>query len=386
MKWCNNLPLEGKKTHLYEFHREHGKMSSFAEFEMPMWYKGIIPEHMSVRKSVGIFDVSHMGRVMISGRDALPFLNYVTTNDVSKLEDFDAQYSVICNKKGGTMDDFVLSRQQSDRYFMVYNAANRTKNYGWLTKQAGRFDLKLEEVSDNIAMFAIQGPKALETLQNVTDEDLGGIQRFKCSWVKISGQKAFVSRTGYTGEDGFEVFIWDTPVEKPAKATRAWEAILEAGSRFNIEPCGLGARDTLRLEAGMCLYGNDLSEDITPLEARLGFVVKLAKEDFIGRDFLSRQKAEGIAKRRVGLRMLEGGIPRPNHEVFRNGEKIGHVTSGTFSPLLKQGIAMAYLKTKEASLDGTVNIKIRNKEIPATIVRFPFYDTTKYGYSRDANS
>ncbi len=380
------MPSMGKKTHLYEFHHEHGNMSPFAGFEMPIWFKGIIPEHMAVRKRVGIFDVSHMGRVAVSGREALPFLNYVTTNEVSRLEDLDAQYSIMCNEKGGTKDDFVLSRQQSDRYFMVYNASNRTKNYDWLTQQAGRFKVKLEEVSDDIAMFAVQGPKALDTLQEVTDEDVSEIQRFKCGWVKVAGEKAFVSRTGYTGEDGFEVFIWDTPVEKPAKAIKAWEAILEAGSRFEIEPCGLGARDTLRLEAGMCLYGNDLSEDITPLEARLGFVVKLAKEEFIGRDALSKQKAEGTAKRRIGLRMLESGIPRPNHEVLRNGEKIGQVTSGTFSPLLKQGIAIAYIKTQEASLDAAVNVKIRHKEIPAAIVRFPFYDSTKYGYSRDSPS
>ena len=380
------MPPVGKKTHLYKFHHEQGHMSSFAGFEMPMWYKGIIPEHTAVRKSVGIFDVSHMGRVTISGRQALPFLNYVTTNDVSRLGDLDAQYSVMCNAKGGVKDDFVLSRQQSDHYFMVYNASNRSKNYDWLTQQAGRFEVKLEDVSDNIAMFAVQGPKALQTLQEVTDEDLSEIQRFKCGWVKISGEKAFVSRTGYTGEDGFEVFIWDTPVVKPAKAINAWEAILEAGSRFQIEPCGLGARDTLRLEAGMCLYGNDLTEDITPLEARLGFAVKLAKEDFIGRAALSKQKAEGIAKRRVGLKMLEGGIPRPDHAVLRNGEEIGHVTSGTFSPLLKYGIAMAYIRTQAASLDETVNVRIRNKEIPAAIVRFPFYDTAAYGYSREGHS
>ncbi len=205
------MPPAGKKTHLYKFHQEHGNVSSFAGFEMPMWFKGIIPEHMAVRKSVGIFDVSHMGRVVVSGREALPFLNYVTTNDVSRLEDLDAQYSVMCNEKGGVKDDFVLSRHQSSRYFMVYNASNRSKNYDWLTQQAGRFKVKLEEVSDNIAMFAVQGPKALATLEEITDISVSEIQRFKCGWVKVAGEKAFVSRTGYTGEDGFRSFHLGDP-------------------------------------------------------------------------------------------------------------------------------------------------------------------------------
>ena len=373
-----------KRTHLYELHVKNGKMDIFAEFEMPIWYKDIIPEHLAVRNSVGIFDVSHMGRVIISGSEAKSFLNYVTTNDVSKLERLDAQYTVMCNEKGGVKDDFVLSRQENDRFFMVYNSANRTKNYNWLTKHASNFKVKVEEVSDNIAMFAVQGPKAAETLQKITEEDLGKIQRFKCGWVEIAGLEAFISRTGYTGEDGFEVFILNTPLSHPEKAITAWKAILKAGKEFEIEPCGLGARNTLRLEAGMCLYGNDLNENITPLEARIGFVVKMQKESFIGKDALLRQKKEGTPERRVGLKMLEAGIPRANHEVFKQGEKIGYVTSGTFSPLLKCGIAMAYVKSEEAIIGGIVQIKLRNKKTTAEIVRFPFYDPNQYGSTRKA--
>lgn len=371
-----------KKTHLYKFHAQNSKIISFAEFEMPIWYKDITPEHLAVRNSVGIFDVTHMGRVIITGTDSEAFLNYVTTNNVSTLEPLSAHYSTMCNEKGGIKDDFVLSRQEKDRFFMVYNAANITKNYQWLTKQATRFSVKIQDVSDNIAMFAVQGPKAQKTLQKITREDLNEVKRFKCGWIKLAGLEAFISRTGYTGEDGFEVFIWNTPISNPEKAVKAWNAILEAGEEFSIEPCGLGARDTLRLEAGMCLYGNDINEDTTPLEARMSFVVKLQKETFIGKEALLKQKAEGIKKKRIGLKMLEARIPRPKHEIFKDGKKIGYVTSGTFSPLLKYGIGMAYVQTENATEGEIVNVEIRNKQAKAEIVRFPFYDPNQYGYTR----
>jgi len=376
------LNEQEKKTHLYRFHAQNGKIVAFAGFEMPISYKGIIPEHMAVRNGVGIFDVTHMGRVTITGADAKAFLNYVTTNDVSKLEILSAHYSTMCNEKGGIKDDFVLSRQEENRFFMVYNAANRTKNYQWLTKQTHRFNVKVEDVSDNIAMFAVQGPKAQEALQKIATEELSEIERFKCGWTKLTGSKTFISRTGYTGEDGFEVFIWDTPVSSPEKAVKAWNAILEAGKEFNVEPCGLGARDTLRLEAGMCLYGSDIDENTTPLEARISFAVKLEKGDFIGKEALLEQKAQGVKKKRVGLKMLEKGIPRPKHEVFKDEKKIGYITSGTFSPLLKQGIAMAYVQTQHAVVGEVVYVKIRDKKAKAEIIKFPFYDPNQYGHTR----
>ncbi|MFP3984477.1 MAG: glycine cleavage system aminomethyltransferase GcvT [Candidatus Bathyarchaeia archaeon] len=371
-----------KKTHLYEFHAEKAKLVSFAGFEMPIWYKGITPEHLAVRNGVGVFDVTHMGRVIISGADAEGFLNYVTTNDVSALEPLSCHYSVMCNEKGGIKDDFVVSRQEKTKFLMVYNAANRAKNFQWLTKHAGRFKVKIEDVSNIVAMFAVQGPRAQETLQKISKEDLGGVGRFKCAWINLAGFRAFISRTGYTGEDGFEVFVWDTSVSSPEKAVEAWNAVLEAGEEFGVEPCGLGARDTLRLEAGMCLYGNDIDEETTPLEARISFVVKFQKESFIGKEALLGQKAEGIMKKRVGLKMLATGIPRPKHEIFQAGERIGHVTSGTFSPLLKCGIAMGYVKSGHAVEGESVKVKIRDKEAKAEIVKFPFYDSNKYGYAR----
>ena len=371
-----------KRTHLYEFHSKNANMASFAGFEMPMWYKGIIPEHMAVRNSVGIFDITHMGRALINGPEAETLLNHVTTNNVSTLTSLSAHYSTMCNEKGGIKDDFVLSRLNPDEFLIVYNANNREKDYEWLLKQTGDHDAKVANVSDNVAMFAVQGPKAEKTLQKVSKEDLSGIGRFQCSWTEIAGVRCFISRTGYTGEDGFELFVWDAPLSNPDNAVKAWNIILKTGREDRIEPCGLGARDTLRLEAGMCLYGNDIDENTSPLEARLNFVVKLEKGDFIGREALVRQKEEGIKRKRVGIRMLERGIPRAEYEVCKNNEKIGYVTSGTFSPILECGIAMAYVSTDHATTGETVTVKIRDKLVNGEIVGFPFYNPTKYGSRR----
>jgi len=373
---------ERKRTHLYQFHRENAELTLFAGFEMPLRYKGTIQEHLAVRNSVGLFDITHMGRALITGPDAEKFLNYVTTNNVSALTPLSAHYSLMCNEKGGIKDDFVLSKLENEKFLMVYNAANRKKDYEWLQKNAKKFQVKIEEVSDNIAMFAVQGPRAQETLQKISSEDLSSIGRFKCGWTKLAETEVFISRTGYTGEDGFEVFVLDTPLSKPEKAVKVWKAILEAGKEFSIEPCGLGARDTLRLEAGMCLYGNDIDENTTPLEARLRFVVKFDKGEFIGRQALLKQKEEGVKRRRVGILMLDKGIPRPKFEVYKKEEKIGYITSGTFSPLLRKGIAMAYVRTDYSKEEMEVAVKIRQRKAKAKIVKFPFYDTEKYGYKR----
>jgi len=372
-----------RRTHLYQFHKQNAKMVEFAGFEMPIWYKGIIPEHMAVRTRVGMFDITHMGRAIITGAKSEAFLNHVITNDVSILTPLSAQYSVMCNENGGIKDDFVLSRLELEKFLIVYNSANREKDYQWLVQNSRAFNVKVEDVSDNIAMFAVQGHNAQQTLQKIADADLSRIERFKCGWTKLADEEGFVSRTGYTGEDGFEVFVWNTPLSNPEKAVKVWNAILEAGKEFGIEPCGLGARDTLRLEAGMCLYGNDIDEAITPFEAGLGFVVKLKKESFIGRDILTKQKAEGIKRKRVGLRMLEKGpSPRPKQEVWKDAQKIGYVTSGMFSPLLEGGIAMAYVSIEQATEGEAVTVKVRDKSLKAEIVKFPFYDPTKYGYAR----
>jgi len=374
-------PLQ--RTHLFSFHRQNAKMIEFAGFQMPIWYKGIIPEHMAVRTRVGVLDITHMGRALITGAKSEAFLNNVTTNDVSLLSPLSAQYSTMCNENGGIKDDFILSRLEQEKFLIVYNATNREKDYMWLLQHAEAFNAKVEDMSDDIAMFAVQGPSAQQALQKIADADLSKIERFRCGWTKLTNVNTFVSRTGYTGEDGFEVFVWNTPLSKPENAVKVWNAILKAGEEFGIEPCGLGARDTLRLEAGMCLYGNDIDETTTPLEAGLGFVVKLKKDSFIGREALTKQKTEGIKRKRVGLRMLEKGIPRPKQEVWKDDtQKIGYVTSGTFSPLLEYGIAMAYLSIEHAVEGETVMVKVRGKPLKAEIVKFPFYDPTKYGYAR----
>ncbi|MEM3578711.1 MAG: glycine cleavage system aminomethyltransferase GcvT [Candidatus Bathyarchaeia archaeon] len=372
-----------RRTQLYEVHSKTAKMTTFAGFEMPLWYKGITEEHLAVRNSVGIFDVSHMGRVIITGKDAERFLNYLVTNDVSALTPNSALYTVMCNENGGIVDDCVVSRIAQNKFLLVPNATNREKDYNWLVYCSKSYDVKIEDVSDESAMLAVQGPNAEKTLQSICPEDLRQIERFKCLSAKLANVDVFLSRTGYTGEDGFEVYVWNASIGKPDNAIKVWNAILEAGESFGIEPCGLGARDTLRLEAGLCLYGNDIDENITPLEARLGFVVKFQKDNFIGKNALLKQKEEGVKRRRVGLQLIEQGIPRQGFKVYDDkGENIGQITSGTFSPLLKCGIAIAYIQTQQAQEGNIVNVEIRGKKAKAKITPFPFYDQEKYGYKR----
>ncbi|RJS78345.1 glycine cleavage system aminomethyltransferase GcvT [Candidatus Bathyarchaeota archaeon] len=372
-----------RRTQLYEVHKKTAKMTIFANFEMPLWYKGVIPEHLAVRKSVGVFDISHMGRIIVRGKDAEHFLNYVITNDVSKLTPNSAQYSVMCNENGGIIDDFVIYRLEEEKFMFVSNATNREKDYNWLVKNSQGFSVKIEEISDNVAMLAVQGPHAEKTLQSISTEDLSKIGRFKCGTTRIGDVEVFISRTGYTGEDGFEIFVWNAPLTKPDNAIKIWNNILEAGKTFEIEPCGLGARDTLRLEAGMCLYGNDIDENTTPLEAALSFVVKFQKDKFIGKEALLKQKEEGIKRKRVGIQMIDPGIPRKGFEIYTNeNDKIGYITSGTFSPLLKCGIGMGYIQLSQAQEGNLVNVKIRDRLAKGKIVKFPFYDSDKYGYKR----
>jgi aminomethyltransferase len=359
------------------------KMTTFAGFEMPLYFKNIAPEHLAVRNGLGIFDISHMGRVIVSGLDAESFLNYVVTNDVSTLLPDDAQYSIMCTEKGGIVDDFVVYRLEKDRFLVVFNAGNREKDFSWFLKNRNDYIVSINDVSDDVAMFAVQGPKAERTLQKICSEDLSKIGRFKCCSSQLAGVPVFVARTGYTGEDGFEVFVWTASVSNPGLAVKVWAAILEAGEDCGIEPCGLGARDTLRLEAGLCLYGNDIDETRAPIEAGLGFVVKLQKDRFIGKEVLLKQKTDGPKWKRVGIVMLGQGIPRPGFEIYSiEGEKKGQLTSGTFSPLLKVGIGMGYVEPSQSLKDTLVNVNIRGKMANARVSAFPLYDPEKYGYRR----
>ncbi len=374
---------EVHRTQLYEVHRKTAKLTVFAGFEMPLYYKDITPEHLAVRNSVGIFDISHMGRVLVTGIDAERFLNYVVTNDVSALQPNAAQYSVMCTEKGGIIDDFVLYRLEKERFLVVFNAGNRQKDYDSLMRNSKSFNVKIEEISNSVAMLAVQGPNAEKTLQRISTEDLSKIERFKCGHSKLADVKVFLSRTGYTGEDGFEVFVWNASFEKPENALKLWRAILDSGKTIGIEPCGLGARDTLRLEAGLCLYGNDIDETTTPFEAGLGFVVKLQKDVFIGKEALSRKKAEGMKRKRVGIRLADRRVPRHGFEIHaETGERIGSITSGTFSPILGLGIGMGYVQMPHVQTGNGVGVRIRDKTVSGRIVEFPFYNTDVYGFKR----
>ena len=374
-----------RKVQLSRIHEQTATITDFAGFEMPLFYEGIIPEHLAVRNSAGVFDISHMGRVVISGGDAEKFLNYVITNDVSKPAPNDALYSVMCTENGGIIDDFIVYRLEAPEFIVVFNASNRQKDYEWMVRCSKGYNVTIQEISNDVAMFAVQGPKAARTLQTISSTDLSKIERFKCASAILGGVDVFLARTGYTGEDGFEVFVWSASIEKPENAVSLWSEIQKSGRLFGIKPCGLGARDTLRLEAGLCLYGSDINENTTPLEAGLGFVVKLQKDKFIGKDALQKQKSEGVKRKKIGLVMVDQGIPRANYEIYNDGkEKIGYLTSGTFSPLLRVGIGMGYVDTAQAVEGNIVQVRIRDKWAKARIASFPLYNPDEYGYKRKA--
>lgn len=374
-----------RRTQIYEYHKEHGNLVDFSGFEMPVWFEGIIPEHHAVRNSLGIFDTSHMGRTMAEGPDVEKFVNHVVTNDVLKLEPMNGLYSVMCNPRGGIVDDLITYKMSDDRFFIVYNASNREKDFAWLKKNSGGFDVQLTDISDQVAMIAVQGPKAEEILQKISTESFSEIGRFQLARAQLSGLDAMMARTGYTGEDGFELFILDDPTTSPGKGLKVWNDLLEAGRETGIKPCGLGARDSLRLEAGLSLYGNDIDDDTNPLEARLSWVVKFDKPgDFIGKEALLKIKEEGLKRTMVGIMMEDRGIPRQGYEIWAGDEQIGVVTSGGYSPTLNQGIAMGYVKRKFRKRGTPVRIKIRNRFAKGKIVKYhPFYDDSKYGWKRD---
>ena len=358
-------------------------MVEFAGFEMPLWFEGIVPEVLAVRNASGLFDVSHMGRAFVRGDDAERYLDYLTPNDVSGLSPGDAHYTVMCNEKGGVIDDMVILRLDVNEFLLVFNAANRGKDLTWMNDHSRGFNVNVENVSDDMAMIAVQGPKTRSILKDLSDGEVERIKRFKCGTLKISGEFCIASGTGYTGEDGLEIFIPNTSVQKPDKALQVWNTILTHGRVYGLKPCGLGARDVLRIEAGMCLYDHELNEEITPYEARIGFVVKLDKDsDFIGRNALEKQKSEGVKKVRIGLKMMEKGIPRRGYLIKKDGEVIGKVTSGTFSPTLEAGICMGYVPKEYSKRGSMLQVDIRGKAVNAEVVGFPFYDKSKYGWMR----
>ena len=358
-----------KKTPLYDQHVALGaKMVPFAGYEMPVQYAGVSHEHHVVRQKVGMFDVSHMGEFWVEGADATAFLNSVTSNDVAKLTPGKVQYSCLPNATGGIVDDLLVYCVNDTKYMLVVNASNMAKDWAWLQQFAGNFDVLMTDVSEGTALLAVQGPLAAQALQSLTDLDLGAMTYYTFGIGSFAGvSNVVVSATGYTGAGGFEIYIPN------AHAAAAWDAIIAAGAPLGLEPIGLGARDTLRLEMGFCLYGNDIDDTTSPIEAGLGWITKFTKE-FTNSAALKAQKEAGVARKLVGIKLLERGVPRHGYPIVdASGAAVGEVTSGTMAPSLNEAIGMAYVPTASAATGSTVFVEIRGKALKAEVVSLPFY-------------
>lgn len=354
-----------KKTPFYEKHiQNNGKIVEFAGFFMPIQFEGIVPEHETVRTGVGVFDVSHMGEIEITGPDRLKFTNFITTNDVSKLALNQVQYSTMLYPDAGIVDDLLVYNLK-ERILLVVNAANIEKDYQWIL-QNKRFNVEIKNLSDSIGQLAIQGPKSEELMQKTVDFDLKELKYYWATETKIKGIDVLLSRTGYTGEDGFEVYM------SASEGLKIWEIVFDAGKEFNVKPIGLGARDTLRFEMRYCLYGNDIDNTTNPLEAGLGWVVKFDKGDFIGREALLKIRESGIKRKLVGFEAVDNGIPRPHNKIFINNQEIGYVTSGTFSPSLKKGIGMGYVGLPYTEPGERLTIMAK-EPITVEVIKGPFY-------------
>jgi len=354
------------RTPLYDTHvRAGARIVEFAGWDMPVQYQGILDEHEAIRTRVGLFDVSHMGEVVFRGPKALEALNRAFTNDLGKAADGQAQYGCLCRESGGIVDDVVVYRRAADDLLVCVNASNRQKDFDWLAAHAGGADVKNE--SDDWAQLALQGPLAAQLLQRLTNVNLSVLRSYRFANGEVAGVSCLVARTGYTGEDGFELFC------PPTEAARLWGELMEAGRHEKIVPCGLGARDSLRLEMAYRLYGSDMDDAITPLEAGLGWVVKLDKGDFVGRDALVRQREQGLARKLVGFVLTDPGIPRHGYPVLQDGRKVGEVTSGTKSPSLGTSIGLAYVPPALAAESSTFAVEIRGRAAAARAVKTPFY-------------
>jgi aminomethyltransferase len=354
-----------KKTPFYDKHVQNkGKIVEFAGFLMPIQFEGIIPEHRAVRESVGVFDVTHMGEVEVIGSDRIRFVNYITTNNASKLALNQVQYSTMLYPDAGIVDDLLVYNLK-DRILLVVNAANTDKDHAWIIENK-KYNVEIKNKSEEIGQLAVQGPKAEPVMQKLFDLDLSTIQFYWAVETDMKGIPVLLSRTGYTGEDGFEVYL-------DAKyAGDVWDMVFSAGKEFDIKPIGLGARDTLRFEMRYCLYGNDIDKTTNPLEAGLGWVVKLNKEEFIGKEVLQDVKTRGVQRKLVGFETVSKGIPRHHQEIFAGDEKVGFVTSGTFSPSLKKGIGMGYVSLAHTAVGNRLKV-IGKESIEAEIIKGPFY-------------
>lgn len=356
-----------KRTNFYNIHKQLGaKIVEFAGFEMPIQYSSIIAEHKSVRNSVGVFDVSHMGEVFVKGSKALDFVQYITINDASKLFPGRVQYSAMCYEDGGIVDDLLVYKIADDEFMLVINASNTEKDFEWMQKN-NKFGVELKNLSDEYSLLAVQGPNSLKTLQKLTDTQID-LEYYHFTKLKLAGVDMIFSRTGYTGELGYELyFLGDENIAK-----QVWDKVFDAGKEFDIKPIGLAARDSLRLEMGYCLYGNDIDQTTNPLEAGLGWITKLSKQNFIGKEALLNIRENGLKRKLVAITSDEKVFPRHGYEISFNRRKVGVVTSGTISPILEKPIALGYVESEYSEIGSEVNFLVREKEIPATVVKLPF--------------
>ncbi|WP_396194215.1 glycine cleavage system aminomethyltransferase GcvT [Flavobacterium sp.] len=357
-----------KNTALTHIHESLGaKMVPFAGYNMPVQYEGVNAEHETVRNGVGVFDVSHMGEFLLTGDHALALIQKVTSNDASVLEIGRAQYSCLPNNDGGIVDDLIVYRMKENQYLLVVNASNIEKDWNWIASH-NDLGVDMQNLSDDYSLLAIQGPKAVEAMQSLTSIDLAAIKYYHFEVGPFAGvENVIISATGYTGSGGFEIYC------KNSEAEQVWNKVFEAGAAFGIKPIGLAARDTLRLEMGFCLYGNDINDTTSPIEAGLGWITKFTK-DFTNSENLKKQKEAGVSRKLIGFELVERGIPRHDYEIVdANGNKIGIVTSGTMAPSLGKGIGMGYVTTEFAAVDSDIFIQIRNNNVKAKVVKLPFY-------------
>lgn len=362
-----------KKTPLNNVHRAlGGKMVDFGGWDMPVQYTaGVIAEHLATREKAGLFDVSHMGEIWVEGEDAIAFVNRITTNDVTKLVDGQAHYSALTNESGGVVDDLLVYRFDEGKLLLVVNAGTTDKDWAWITSHEKDEAITLTNASKDYCQIAVQGPRALEIAQKFTDVNLSEIKYYHFTVDKFDGVDAIISRTGYTGEDGFEIYA------DKQFAEQIWNDLLEAGAEFGILPCGLAARNTLRLESAMSLYGHELSDEISPLEAGLGWICKINKGDFVGREHLVKLKEDGLKRKVVGFEMIDKGIARDEMDVYIGDEKVGVVTSGSPAPYLKKNIGLAFVPVEFAKTGQEITIDVRGKKLAAQIVPTPFYKRQK---------
>lgn len=370
-----------KITPLHDFHKKNAKLTEFAGYEMPLWYSSTLDEHTAVRNHVGAFDVSHMGRIVVSGRNSTELLERLVPTNVATQPSGKSFYTLFLNEDGGIIDDLIIMKLSDRRYLLVVNAANSTIDINHIVDNSNGLEVDVNDITSDTAMMAVQGPSARAALQPIAGINLVELKRFRCTEATIAGYSCIISRTGYTGEDGFEVIIHDTSAHDPSKALHVWEEITKAA-----KPCGLAARDTLRLEAGYPLHGADIDSHTNPFEAELSWVISLEKREYIGQRAIAIARAAPPKRVRRGL-VLEEMIPRHGFEVLlSNGKKIGDVTSGSFSPVIKKGISLAYLDANHAEPGESVLVKVRGVNAPARVVRPPFYDESMYGWKREDKS